>query len=177
MLLAGLLVSCVGGGSRYYFCKRRIKWSELAQLKFNYYRRFVVPTTIAPRYGEDPFAISSNSKGDKINESLVYGTPEYTFSMSVSLECSTPILSLSSPSHHIEVTMGSTPTSPADELTPTRAGATLALNDAFLDKDFVLVVKARVWFDLRQWEIENKTHNEDVSQLGDVPNPLNALNQ
>jgi von Willebrand factor A domain-containing protein 5 len=56
-----------------------------------------------------------------------------------------PILSVSSPSHLVEVQIGNSQVNDGSttDFNPALAGVSLYLGDAFLDKDFVLIVKAK----------------------------------
>lgn len=93
--------------------------------------RFVLPTAIAPRGGASPVSASNvNSSASKL---------------SVSMACamSKPITSIQSPSHNIEVHLGSTSaasTSP-DSFEPSRARVSLAAN-SLLDKDLVVIIQS-----------------------------------
>ncbi|KAH8883763.1 hypothetical protein GQ53DRAFT_731975 [Thozetella sp. PMI_491] len=91
--------------------------------------RFTIPTKIAPRYGEYPGELI---KGDNI---LAQGR----IRILVDAEMATSIQSIQSPSHPIAVTIGSTSAAPSGaELSLQKASATLSLETAELDRDFVL---------------------------------------
>jgi len=81
--------------------------------------RFVLPTTIAPRYGRGAPDVSSTSKSSTS-----------TLSVDISCAMAKPITSIQSPSHTIQVHLGTT---------PTRVSLTA---DSLLDRDLVIIVQA-----------------------------------
>lgn len=95
--------------------------------------RFVLPTTVAPRFGASPIASASDAKSSAS-----------TLSVTMACAMSKPITSIQSPSHTIEVRLGSSEAS-ASSVTafePNRARVSLTA-DSLLEKDFVLVVQAQ----------------------------------
>jgi hypothetical protein len=86
--------------------------------------RFVVPTTIAPRYGYGP-----------VDEPMDASATVLSVNMSCAM--SKAITSIQSPSHTIEVHLGATD----DGFDPNRARVGLTA-DALLDRDLVIVVQA-----------------------------------
>jgi hypothetical protein len=95
--------------------------------------RLVLPTTIAPRYGANPVASASDAKSSAS-----------TLSVTMACAMSKPITSIQSPSHTIEVRLGSSEASASSVTTfePNRARVSLTA-DSLLEKDFVLVVQAQ----------------------------------
>ncbi|KAG6555072.1 hypothetical protein Mapa_003107 [Marchantia paleacea] len=98
--------------------------------------RFVLPTNIAPRYGEQPdmetmgATILPDSKG---------------FELTIAVTMTSAITSMQSPSHPVVVGMGthSPNTSPSKEEHDVCKGyVTLSQKDTALDKDFVLIVSS-----------------------------------
>ena len=86
--------------------------------------RFVVPTTIAPRYGYGP-----------VDEPMDASATVLSVNMSCAM--SKAITSIQSPSHTIEVHLGATD----DGFDPNRARVGLTA-DALLDRDLVIIVQA-----------------------------------
>lgn len=81
--------------------------------------RFVLPTSIAPRYGSAPPAVSSTSS-DSASK----------LSVDISCAMAKQITSIQSPSHTIQVHLGTS---------PTRVSLTA---DSLLDRDLVIIVQA-----------------------------------
>lgn len=98
--------------------------------------RLTIPTFISPRYGSYP--------GELREKSDVDDTEGISLTIDVCMAEGIPIKKIVSPSHPIEVSLGSLSTSNSDE-TPSisKASATLALKTAQLEKDFVFQVVAK----------------------------------
>ena len=98
--------------------------------------RLTIPTSVSPRYGAYPGQLQDtttriDSKGISIT-------------VDVSMAEGIPIKKVMSPSHPIEVTLGSLSTSTIDEdASVWKASAKLALGTTELEKDFVLQVVAK----------------------------------
>ncbi|USP79597.1 hypothetical protein yc1106_06871 [Curvularia clavata] len=98
--------------------------------------RLNIPTHIAPRYGDYPGSLKTapeaiNSRG-------------MTITVDIDMVEGAPIKKIISPSHPIQVTLGSLSTSTSDEeQSLTRGSATLALDTVELKQDFVLQVVAK----------------------------------
>ncbi|KAI4643011.1 hypothetical protein J4E93_007080 [Alternaria ventricosa] len=98
--------------------------------------RLTIPTSISPRYGSYPGKLQetsaeTDSKGISIT-------------VDVKMAQGVPIKKVISPSHPIEVTLGSLSTSTIDEdALLSQGSATLSLGTTGLDKDFVLQVVAK----------------------------------
>jgi hypothetical protein len=98
--------------------------------------RLTIPTSVSPRYGSYPGQLqetttSIDSKGISIT-------------VDVSMAEGIPIKKVMSPSHPIEVTLGSLSTSTIDEdASICKASSTLALGTVELEKDFILQVVAK----------------------------------
>ncbi|CAI6336918.1 unnamed protein product [Periconia digitata] len=96
--------------------------------------RFTLPTKIAPRYGSYPGTLlgtSHNVSGD------------ISLTVDICLANGVPIKKVISPSHPIELSLGSLSTSRRnDQHSVSKACATLTLGTALLDADFVLQVVA-----------------------------------
>ncbi|KAI9852619.1 MAG: hypothetical protein M1838_000067 [Thelocarpon superellum] len=102
--------------------------------------RYTLPTFIAPRYGSLPGSIPS-SHG---LESAGKGSLKIT--VDVTMESTSPIRSIQSPTHPIAITLGSLSTDPAgDGHEPhlSRASASLSRDNSELDGDFVLLVNSK----------------------------------
>jgi hypothetical protein len=98
--------------------------------------RLTIPTSIAPRYGSYPGQLQDSSD---VNDSK-----GISITIDVSMAEGIPIKKVNSPSHPIEVSLGSLSTSTIDEASSvSKASATLALKTTELEKDFVLQVVAR----------------------------------
>ncbi|RAR05476.1 von willebrand domain-containing protein [Stemphylium lycopersici] len=98
--------------------------------------RLTIPTTIAPRYGAYP-GILRESFGNVSPGGI-------SITVDISMAEGVPIKKIASPSHPIEVTLGSLSTSSIDaDHSIGRGSATLALGTAELEKDFILQVVAK----------------------------------
>ncbi|KAF1975408.1 hypothetical protein BU23DRAFT_633394 [Bimuria novae-zelandiae CBS 107.79] len=98
--------------------------------------RLTIPTSISPRYGSCPTKLHKQSH---VNES-----EGISFTIDVNMADDVPVKKVLSPSHPIEVSLGSISTSTVDEEpTLSKASVKLALETAQLDKDFVLQVVAK----------------------------------
>ncbi|KAL1801338.1 hypothetical protein ACET3X_001680 [Alternaria dauci] len=98
--------------------------------------RLTIPSSISPRYGNYPGKLQETSA--KIDSKGISITVDVNMAQGI------PIKKVISPSHPIEVTLGSLSTSTTDEDTSISKGsATLALGTTELDKDFVLQVVAK----------------------------------
>ena len=99
--------------------------------------RYTVPTIIAPRYGAGP-------TGDALAGSVPSGDAGgISLSIDVQMPQSSPLQSIQSPSHPMAVSMGVLSSDSEAEPALNRASASLALGEAALEKDFVLIVKAK----------------------------------
>jgi hypothetical protein len=97
--------------------------------------RLTIPTSISPRYGSYP--------GD-LDSSAVNNSEGISFTIDISMAEGIPIKKVISPSHPIEVSLGSLSTSTIDEdASVSKASATLAQSTTELEKDFVLQVVAK----------------------------------
>ena len=93
--------------------------------------RFTIPTRIAPRYGSGPgTTFQGQQKGIQIT-------------VDVNMPDGTNIKNVKSPSHPIEVSLGTLSTAKDDDASLNKASATLSLGSSALDKDFVLIVAAK----------------------------------
>lgn len=98
--------------------------------------RLTIPTAIAPRYGGYP--------GDLQKTNTAIDSKGMSITVDVSMAEGIPVKKIISPSHPIQVTLGSLSTSTADEdPSLSRGSASLALDTAELEKDFVLQVVAK----------------------------------
>ncbi|KAF2440485.1 hypothetical protein P171DRAFT_524522 [Karstenula rhodostoma CBS 690.94] len=98
--------------------------------------RLTVPTSISPRYGSYP--------GELMEQSAVDDTEGISLTIDVCMAEGIPIKKVISPSHPIEVSLGSLSTSTSDEdHSISKAYATLSLQTSQLEKDFVLQVVAK----------------------------------
>ena len=92
--------------------------------------RYTLPTFISPRYGnEQPTANLLQDSASGISVTV-----------DINMPVESPVQTVRSPSHPIELKLGSTSTSNDNVARPSQASATLALSSAALDKDFVLEV-------------------------------------
>jgi hypothetical protein len=95
-----------------------------------------MPTSISPRYGSYPGSLRSATS---VNESK-----GISITVDVSMADGIAVKKIASPSHHIEVLLGKLSTSRIDEdLSLSRASATLALGTSELEKDFILQIAAK----------------------------------
>jgi hypothetical protein len=98
--------------------------------------RLTVPTSISPRYGSYP--------GKLMTQSAVDDSEGMSLTIDVCMAEGIPIKKILSPSHSIEVSLGSLSTSTIDEdPSLSKASATLSLGTTQLEKDFVLQVVAK----------------------------------
>ncbi|KAJ5042004.1 von Willebrand factor type A domain-containing protein [Bipolaris maydis] len=102
--------------------------------------RFTMPTWIAPRYGGYPGRYPI-----ELQQSLKPVPSEgISVTVDISMAEGIPIKKIVSPSHPIQVTLGSLSSSTIDEdQSLSRGSATLALGTAVLEKDFILQVVAK----------------------------------
>ncbi|KAF2795675.1 VIT-domain-containing protein [Melanomma pulvis-pyrius CBS 109.77] len=97
--------------------------------------RLTMPTSIAPRYGSYP---------GELMESSAIKSKGISITIDVSMADGVPVKKIISPSHPIEVSLGSLSTCSIDEDSSiSRASATLALGTTELEKDFVLQIVAK----------------------------------
>jgi hypothetical protein len=96
--------------------------------------RYTLPTSIAPRYGSYPDRLLTAS-------TLAQGGLSITVDITMSEDA--PLQKIQSPTHPIAVSLGSLSTSPDGQFSSNKASATLALETAELDTDFVLQVVAK----------------------------------
>lgn len=114
--------------------------------------RLTLPTSIAPRYGGEPYvALRGKSAQAKGGISVV---------VDVDVGESSSIQSLQSPSHPIAVTLGKTSTTSDEVPVMHKASATLALGSAQLDDDFVLMISNK----------DNGTPTAFLETHPDIPN-------
>ncbi|CAN9132893.1 unnamed protein product [Alternaria alternata] len=98
--------------------------------------RLAIPSSISPRYGYYPGKLQETSA--EIDSKGISITVDVNMAQGI------PIKTVISPSHPIEVTLGSLSTSASDEdASISRGSATLALGTTELEKDFVLQVVAK----------------------------------
>jgi hypothetical protein len=98
--------------------------------------RLTIPTSISPRYGAYP--------GHLQDTSAAIESKGISITVDVNMAEGIPIRKVISPSHPIDVTLGSVSTSNIDEgASALKASATLALGTCELEKDFVLQVVAK----------------------------------
>lgn len=98
--------------------------------------RLTIPTHVAPRYGS---YYDSNLNMDEIDDS-----GGISITVDVDMGDRVPIKKIISPSHPIEVSLGTLSTAASDaEFSASKASATLALSSAQLTKDFVLQIVAK----------------------------------
>ncbi|KAF1828547.1 von Willebrand domain-containing protein [Decorospora gaudefroyi] len=98
--------------------------------------RLTIPTLISPRYGTYPRNVQDTSAN--------LDAKGVAITIDVNMATCTPIKKVISPSHPIEVTLGTLSTSTNDEkVSAHKASATLSLRTTKLEKDFVLQVVAK----------------------------------
>ncbi|KAF2467280.1 uncharacterized protein BDR25DRAFT_235074 [Lindgomyces ingoldianus] len=98
--------------------------------------RLNMPTSIAPRYGSYPSQLMESFSA--------YHSRGISITVDICMAEGVPIKKVISPSHPIEVSLGSLSTNTVDEEPSTsQASATLALGTAELEKDFVLQIVAK----------------------------------
>ena len=98
--------------------------------------RFTIPTAIAPRYGNSSY----DEGGLPKSQSHPYNIGGIEIVVDVAVDDGCLLRGIQSPSHPIGISMGRTSTMPEDSIDPRRASATLALGDAALNLDFVLLI-------------------------------------
>ncbi|PVH92223.1 hypothetical protein DM02DRAFT_295867 [Periconia macrospinosa] len=96
--------------------------------------RMTIPTSISPRYGSYPGGLFNLSDVAPQGISIV---------VDVNMGEGAPIKKIISPSHPIEVSIGSLSNSISDEHSLSKASATLALSSSEFEKDFALQVVAK----------------------------------
>ncbi|XP_014558004.1 hypothetical protein COCVIDRAFT_95705 [Bipolaris victoriae FI3] len=103
--------------------------------------RFTMPTSIAPRY----YKGYSGGYASELQESLKQiPSKEISITVDISMPEGVPIKKIVSPSHPIQVTLGSLSSSAIDENQSLSQGsATLALGTTGLENDFILQVVAK----------------------------------
>jgi hypothetical protein len=98
--------------------------------------RLTMPTHIAPRYSSYP--------GSSVNASAVNDSGGVSITVDINMAEGVPIKKIISPSHPVEVSLGSLSTSTIDEDSSiSKASASLALCTTELEKDFVLQIVAK----------------------------------
>jgi hypothetical protein len=100
--------------------------------------RFTIPTSIAPRYGSDPFTVVARSTNLPIQDN---GGIKIT--VDVSMPEGSFIKGVQSPSHPIAVSMGIVSTAVEADPLMSKASATLSLGSTALEKDFILIVQVK----------------------------------
>lgn len=100
--------------------------------------RFTLPTAIAPRYGTPSHELLADPG---VTPNLAQSGMEIT--VDVDMADSLPIQKITSPSHPISVSIGTLSGSPDADASLSRGSATLALQQASLDNDFVLQILAK----------------------------------
>ena len=119
--------------------------------------RFVVPTTVAPRYAPGPDHVGlGRSDAETLNPPLAWQVP-YGLELTVTLSLPGPIGRVESPSHPISMSM-------ADG----RTTVTLAKTSTALDRDFVLTVAADGLSQPRAW-VERDSDGRAAIAVGFVP--------
>ncbi|GAP87719.1 putative von willebrand domain-containing protein [Rosellinia necatrix] len=98
--------------------------------------RFTIPSSIAPRYGTTPDDVLASSElrtsAGAIQVVIDFQSPE-----------GCPIQQIQSPSHPITVNVGRTTDMPATAYMINRGSATLSLDTATLDNDFVIIANIK----------------------------------
>jgi hypothetical protein len=98
--------------------------------------RLTMPTHIAPRYGTYP--------GNTIDASAFDDSGGISIIVDINMADGVPVKKIISPSHPVEVSLGTLSTTTIDEdPSVSKASATLALGTAQLEKDFVLQIVAK----------------------------------
>lgn len=106
--------------------------------------RFTIPSYIAPRYGSYPTALTHESVASKPKCRTSKGIQQgFEITVDASLTDGAYIREMRSPSHPIAVSLGTISTAKEKDPTPNKASATLSLNTAELEKDFVLQIVAK----------------------------------
>lgn len=104
--------------------------------------RYILPQSIAPRYG-----IFEYSQGNRNEHGLSAGLESLSITVDVLMEKGSILRELQSPSHSVKVSLGRMSSTPADvySFDPSRASASLRLvkgDHDLLERDFILVAKA-----------------------------------
>ncbi|KAF2743793.1 hypothetical protein M011DRAFT_489523 [Sporormia fimetaria CBS 119925] len=107
--------------------------------------RFTIPTKIHPRYGTPSFAMGRPT--DPFAPGPKPGVNAQPKGIFIAIDAEVPdgsfIQKITSPSHPIAVSMGTTSVAPRAEPSMNKASATLSLDRASLDVDFVLHIVAK----------------------------------
>jgi hypothetical protein len=117
--------------------------------------RITIPTAIAPRYGIAPtnipwFGKNSNNR----------------FDLTVAVQMSKPVTSVSSPSHPIGLVLGSAEKELQGNYEPSMAFVHLG-DSAFLDKDIVIVISAQ-GLDVPRCSVERWLSTEGAEETTDA---------
>lgn len=119
--------------------------------------RFVVPTTVAPRYAPAADHVGlGRSDAETLNPPLAWQVP-YGLELTVTLSLPGPIGRVESPSHPISMSMAGG-----------RTTVTLAKTATALDRDFVLTVAANGLSQPRAW-VERDSDGRAAIAVGFVP--------
>ena len=105
--------------------------------------RYTLPNSIAPRYGR--LMPRSGGLFSPIGSTLPADAKEISITADVLMEKTSILRELQSPSHSVKVSLGRISSASTDQFEPSQASASLRLtkdNQALLERDFVLVVKA-----------------------------------
>lgn len=97
--------------------------------------RFMLPTTIAPRYAPASAPKVGQPEADRVNPPTLLHVP-YGLTLAVDVDVHSPLRSIESPSHTIRTTLDGN-----------RAQVTLSSVDAAMDRDFVLLVEPQVSYE------------------------------
>lgn len=105
--------------------------------------RFTIPTSIAPRYGQDSGLYSGHpdSGTTHLSQSLPHG--QISITVDINLPEGLSIRTVQSPSHPIAVSMGTLSTAHQSDPVINKASASLSLGSAALERDFVLIVHSK----------------------------------
>ncbi|KAF9940986.1 hypothetical protein BGZ67_006224 [Mortierella alpina] len=98
--------------------------------------RFTIPTTVMPRYGDHPVHLARGA-----TECVSGGRAQIT--VDIVQDETSFIQQIKSPSHLLAVSLGTTSDAPNADPIMSKASATLSLESASLDKDFVVQVVAK----------------------------------
>jgi Ca-activated chloride channel homolog len=93
--------------------------------------RFMLPTTIAPRYSPSAGPEVGQPDAERVNPPTLLTVP-FGLTLEIDIESHSPIKCVESPSHTIRT-----------ELDSSKARVTLSARDAAMDRDFVLLVESR----------------------------------
>ena len=118
--------------------------------------RFVLPTTIAPRYERPDLAGSPSVNSEMIDNVL---GAAYGLTVNVHCEMKGDIMSIESPSHPVKIT----------NLASNKSEITLALKEVHLDKDFVVIVKSSMFDHPRVMVEHDAEHGTNCVMLTFVP--------